>query len=112
MKLQPNISLYWKCQIIGWSIAPLYWGYIAYTGTVFSLPIALLHFFTDVIICISITHLFRIISKKYHWHELKFQNLLIRIIPTTLLLSFLYMIISIVKLYLVHMNFREDFTQS
>ena len=112
MKTQTNLSLYWKCQIIGWSMAALYWQYIAYTGTGFSVSIALLHFFTDVLICISITHFFRTISKKYHWHELKFQKLLIRIVPAVLLLAFVYMLISIAKLWLVHTNFRPDFTQS
>jgi len=112
MKTQSNLSLYWKCQIIGWSMAALYWGYIGYTGTGFSLSIALLHFFTDILICISITHFFRTISKKYHWHELKFQKLLIRIIPAVLLLASVYMLFSIAKLWLVHSNFRTDFTQS
>jgi sensor histidine kinase YesM len=93
-------------------MAALYWGYVGYTGTGFSLPIALLHFFTDILICISITHFFRFISKKYKWQELKFQRLLIRIIPAILLLAFVYMLISIIKLYIVHTNFRPDFTQS
>ena len=93
-------------------MAALYWEYIAYTGTGFSVPIALLHFFTDVVICISITHLLRVISKKYRWHELRFQMLLIRIIPAVLLLAFVYMLASVAKLWLVHSNFREDFTQS
>jgi len=93
-------------------MAALYWGYLGYTGTGFSLPIAILHFFTDILICISITHFFRIISKKYCWHELKFQKLLIRIVPAVLLLAFVYMLISIAKLYVVHINFRPDFTQS
>jgi len=32
MKTQFNLSLNWKCQIIGWSMAGLYWGYIGYIG--------------------------------------------------------------------------------
>ena len=92
-------------------MAALYWGYAGYTGS-FYLHVALLHFFTDVFICISITHLFRSISKKYRWQELKFQKLLIRIIPSVLLLASVYMLLSIAKLYLVHINFRTDFTQS
>ncbi|MBD0276516.1 MAG: histidine kinase [Flavisolibacter sp.] len=112
MKKQPPISLYWKCQIIGWSMAALYWGYLGYMGTGFSWLLALLHFITDVLICISITHPFRSISKKYNWQELRFQKLLLRILPSMLLLAFVYMVLSIIKLYLVHSNFREDFSQS
>jgi len=112
MKSERTILLYWKCQIIGWSMVALYWGYLAYTGTGFSLALALLHFFTDVLLCILITHFFKVISKKYQWHELRFQKLLIRVIPAILLLSFVYMLLSIIKLYIVNINFREDFTQS
>ena len=112
MKPKATTSLYWRCQIIGWSLAASYWSYVAYNGTDFSIPLALLHFVFDVSICIAITHAFRAISKKYHWHELKFRELLIRIIPTILVLAFIYMLVSIVKLYLIHSNFRVDFTQS
>lgn len=112
MKTEKTISLYWKCQIIGWSLAAMYWGYVAYTGTGFNLLLALLHFVTDVLICILITHCFRKISKKYHWHLLRFQKLLVRIIPASLLLSFIYTLLSIIKLYIVHTNFRQNFTES
>jgi hypothetical protein len=66
MRPPRTISLYWKCQIIGWSMAALYWGYAGYNGGgEFYLAVALLHFFTDVLMCLSITHAFRTISKKY-----------------------------------------------
>jgi sensor histidine kinase YesM len=112
MKARTTVSLYWKCQLLGWSIAALYWGYLAYTGRGFSLPVALLHFFTDVMICISVTHVFRFVSKKLRWEKLNFQQLLVRIIPSVVLLALIYMLISIGKLYLVHINFRKDFFQS
>ncbi|MGB8193221.1 MAG: histidine kinase [Chitinophagaceae bacterium] len=112
MKAPAATSLYWKCQIIGWSMVALYWGYLGFTGTGFSLWLGLLHFVTDVLICIVFTHAFRLISKKYHWQELSFEKLLIRLVPATLFLSFVYMLASIIKLHVVHTNFRSDFTQS
>lgn len=112
MHQQSNVSVYWKCQIIGWSMVALYYGYVAYTGTDFSIPFALLHFVTDVLICIVITHLFRKVSKKYRWQELSFKKLLLRIIPSGLLLGFLYMGMTLTKLYIVHTNFRAGFTQT
>lgn len=112
VKEEAHISLYWKCQIIGWAMAALYWQYIAYIGVGFSLLLGLLHFIIDILVCISITHVFRSISKKYNWQELKFQKLLIRIIPAVFLLAFVYMLLSITKLYIIHTNFREEFTQS
>jgi sensor histidine kinase YesM len=112
MKPPTTVSLYWKCQTIGWSMAALYWGYVGYTGDGFDVTVALLHFFTDVFMCLSITHAFRTISKKYHWQDLSFQKLLIRIVPSILVLGFVFMVITIIKLYLIHINFRPDFTQS
>lgn len=112
MKKESSISLYWKCQIIGWSMAAMYWQYVGYTGSGFSITVAILHFFTDVFICISITHLFRTVSKKFGWHALSFKKLLVRIIPSMIILALVYMFVSIVKLYLVHLNFRHDFTQT
>lgn len=113
MKSQSNLSLYWRCQIIGWAVVALYYEYVAYTGTDdFSMPLALLHFFTDALICIIITHSFREVSKRYSWQELSFQNLLVRLVPSCLLLGFLYMIFTLTKLYVVHSSFRPDFVQT
>src|SRR5215216_1038583 len=112
MRSHNTISLYWKCQIIGWSISALYWEYLAYSGPGFDLFLGLLHFVTDVLICISVTHVFKLVSKKYGWQELPFQNLLIRIIPSMLLLTFVYTQLAIIKLYTIHSIFRVDFTQS
>lgn len=107
-----STSLYWKCQIIGWSMAALYWGYAGYAGGEFYVTVALLHFFTDVLMCLSITHAFRTISRKYHWQDLSFPKLLIRIVPSILVLGFVFMVMTIIKLYLIHTSFRPDFTQS
>lgn len=110
---EPNpLSVYWKCQIIGWSIVALYWGYSGSTGGRFYVTVALLHFITDVVMCIAITHAFRTISKKYRWQDLSFPKLLARIIPSVLLLGFVFMVLTISKLYLIHTNVRTNFTQS
>ena len=92
----------------------MYWGYIGYSATSagFSWLLATLHFVTDVLICIFVTHVYRAISKKFQWHTLGFKDLLIRIVPSVLLLSAAYMFIAIVKLYLIHTNFRVNFSQS
>ena len=93
-------------------MAAMYWGYLGYAAGGSSLPVGLLHFITDVVIGISVTHFFRIISKRYQWNELKFQQLLVRLVPSMLLLASIYMLLSLSKLYVVHTNFRDDFTQS
>jgi sensor histidine kinase YesM len=112
MNLSRTTSLYWKCQIIGWSMMALYWGYAGFDGGVFDVTVAILHFITDVLICLAITHAFRTVSKKCRWQDLSFSKLLARIIPSILLLGFVFMVMTIIKLYLIHINFRINFTQS
>ncbi len=90
----------------------MYWGYAAFGEPGFSLALAFLHFLSDVIICISITHFYRVLAKKYQWHTLGFRKLLFRIVPSVFILGFVYMMVSIAKLWLVHHNFRDDFLQS
>lgn len=104
-------SLYWKCQIIGWSVASLYWGYQGFTGTNFSFTLALIHFVLDVIMYILLTHGYRSISLYYQWHLLPANKLLIRIIPVLLLLSVGFMLLTIGKTYLVHYWFQPGFEE-
>lgn len=112
MEKNIRISLYWKCQIIGWSVAALYWGYLGFTGVNFSFAIGIIQFLSDVLIYILITHLFRNFSKKYHWHKLSFQKLLIRLIPSIFILGLSYMMLTIAKLYLADIYFDTNFSES
>jgi len=107
-----NISLYWKCQLIGWSAASLYWGYVGYTGSNFSFPLAIIHFTGDLLMYIGLTHLFRNFSRHHRWHLLQPGKLLIRIIPSTVLLGIGFMFVTIGKIYLVRYVFEEEFAES
>jgi sensor histidine kinase YesM len=112
MRDKRRISLYWKCQLIGWSAASLYWGYVGYIGSNFSFLLAVIHFAGDLVMYIGLTHLFRTISRHYQWHLLQPGKLLIRIIPSTLLLGAAFMVLTIGKTYLVRYIFEEDFAGS
>ncbi|NCT74166.1 MAG: sensor histidine kinase [Chitinophagaceae bacterium] len=109
MPQNPRLSLYWKCQLIGWGVASLYWAYVGFTGTRFSYILAIIHLVGDMVMYIGLTHLFRTISKHYGWQHLAPGPLLIRIIPATLLLGLGFLFLTAGKTYLVRWIFESDF---
>jgi len=100
LKNKPTLSLYWKCQLIGWSVAALYWGYVGFTGTRFNLWLGILQFVSDVLVYILLTHLYRNFALRHHWQNLNLGDLLKRIIPAVIILGIAYTLITIVKVYL------------
>ncbi|MFT3677645.1 MAG: histidine kinase [Chitinophagaceae bacterium] len=112
MPQKPRLSLYWKCQLTGWAVASLYWGYAGFTGTRFSYVLAVVHFVADMAMYIGLTHLFRTISKRYGWQHLAPGPLLARIIPATVLLGFGFLFLTAGKSYLVRWIFEPDFADS
>ncbi|WP_259071816.1 hypothetical protein HDF24_09755 [Mucilaginibacter sp. X4EP1] len=56
MSKKKLISLYWKCQLIGWSVASLYWSYLGFSGGKFNLPVGVLQFISGVVVYILYTH--------------------------------------------------------
>lgn len=109
MQQKRTLSLYWKCQLIGWSVASLYWNFLGSIGTHFNVWLAVVHFFGDLLIYIPVTHLYRNFSLRRGWHKLRPRQLLIRIIPAIILLGGLYMVLTIGKNYLIHYWFKTGF---
>lgn len=109
MQKQNNITLYWKCQLIFWSLAALQWVFAGYMGTGFSWRLAILHFVLDLIIYIVPSHLYRNFSRKQGWHTLSLPNLLIRLVPTIIILGFVFMLLTILKNYFVRVWFQPGF---
>jgi hypothetical protein len=104
LKPKATISLYWKCQLIGWTIASLYWGYAAFTTTIsFSYKLAAVDFVLDVVVGILLTHAYRHFALKAKWNQLKLKPLVWRITPAIIVLALLYMILIIGKLYLARL---------
>lgn len=112
MPQQPRLNLYWKCQLIGWAVASLYWSYVGFTGTRFSYMLAVIHFVADMVMYIGLTHLFRTISKRYGWQHLAPGPLLVRIIPATVLLGIGYLFLTAAKTYLLRRMFEQDYADS
>ncbi|PUZ22801.1 sensor histidine kinase [Chitinophaga parva] len=103
MKQRPHISRYWKCQLIGWSAAALYWGVTGWMGQGFRWSLAVSYFVSDVVLYILLTHAYRNLVLRLGWQRLPLPQLLWRIIPADLVLSLAYMVTTITKIYLLRM---------
>lgn len=112
MKQKIHISLYWKCQVTGWSAAALYWQYTGITGGRFDPVFGLLQFLSDVLIYILLTHLYRIFALKNHWQQLDLNGLLKRIVPSVLVLGIIYMVVTVVKIHCLRLLFIPGYSSS
>lgn len=95
-----NLSLYWKCQLTGWSIVSIYWAYTVYTRDNYGAFYTVLNYVLDISIGIFLTHMYRGFALKANWSRLPIKQLLIRLIPTVLLLAALYVLFNNLKWYL------------
>lgn len=94
-----RISLYWKCQLIGWSIVSIYWAYTVYTRDNYGILYTLLNYVLDISIGICLTHMYRRFALKAKWSSFPIKKLLIRLVPTIILLAVLYVLINNLKWY-------------
>jgi sensor histidine kinase YesM len=106
-----HISLYWKCQLIGWFVASLYWQYTGYEGEGFLISLALLYFVSDVFFYILLTHIYRNLALKNGWNKLPLNELAKRIIPSIILLGLAFMIVTLGKIYVIQLIVFTDNVQ-
>lgn len=111
MKQRATISLYWKCQFIGWSVAALYWGYAGYSGQGFNWLLGIIQFITDVAVYILITHLYRCFALKLGWQNLGINKLLPRLIPAVIILGLIYLFVTVSKVYFFRVWFQVGFSE-
>lgn len=109
-----KLSLYWKCQILGWGTVSLFWLYLAVIRDHFSVIESLTNYVLDVSICIGLTHAYRIISLKRGWEQLDITELVKRVIPSILILSVLFMLLmnSKMSFYIYMLNGTNTFFES
>jgi len=110
-----TISLYWKCQLIGWSIVSVYWAYTVYTRDNYGVFYTLLNYILDISIGIFLTHIYRQFALKVNWSSLPIKQLLIRLVPTILLLAVFYALLGNLKWYLYWTKIigrEEDFLKA
>ena len=106
---KPFLSLYWKCQIIGWSLASFYWGVQGFAMGGFDIRVGILQFLSDVILCIFLTHFYRKFALKHNWQQLDLNKLFKRIVLSAFVLSVCYTIITIAKIYFFRSFFLKGF---
>jgi two-component system, LytTR family, sensor histidine kinase AlgZ len=107
-----KISLYWKCQFIGWSVAALYWSFVGWTGGSFNPWLAVLQFVTDVLLCVWITNLYRNFVQRRRWSDLPLNLLVKRIVPAILVMGILYTVVTVLKVYIIRVLFINLAPQS
>lgn len=106
LEKKPYISLYWKCQLIGWSIAALYWTFQGWTAAGnFRFDLAVVQFVSDVAMYILLTHLYRNFANKNNWQDLAIEKLIWRMLVVIPVMGFFYTLVTISKLYLVRQLF-------
>lgn len=106
-----HLSLYWKCQLIGWSLAGLYWGYTGYVGGGFKWSFAISQFVTDVVLYILLTHLYRNFSLRHNWQNLNLNQTVKRLIPAVLIMGIAYTLVTVFKIYILRRCFGPQFEQ-
>ncbi|WP_184550131.1 sensor histidine kinase [Mucilaginibacter sp. FT3.2] len=114
MKQQKTISLYWRCQLLGWSLAGLFWAFSAWLQ-VWQSPypngynywLALLHFVFDIGIGIAVTHTYHFFAHKWGWVYLKLAKMPVRLITAVIIMGAVYMLLVIGKLYQLRYFFNN-----
>lgn len=106
LEQKPHISLYWKCQLIGWSVAALYWAFQGWSTAVrFRFDMAVVQFVSDVVMYILITHLYRNFANKNRWQDLAIEKLIWRMLIVIPVMGVFFTIVTLSKLYLVRLLF-------
>jgi hypothetical protein len=105
---KPFISLYWKCQLIGWTVASLYWTVQGWTGGRFRFDLALVHLVSDVILYILITHLYRIFALRSRWPDLSLNHLWWRMLVAIPVMGVLYTVVTLAKTYFIRVLFLTN----
>src|SRR5688572_3919210 len=93
------LSLYWKCQLAGWSAMSVYWGYSASFSPEFDWDLAIIYFISDVLVYIPITHQYRNLALKKGWNMLPLKRLVKVLIPAVAILGLTYLTVTILKSY-------------
>jgi sensor histidine kinase YesM len=112
LKKKLSISLYWKCQVIGWSVAALYWSYQGYINGGFNFLLGSVKFVFDISLYIMITHLYRNFALKHKWQNLGLRELIKRIIPAAFVLGITYLLVTSLDVYYFSVLFRPGYSQS
>jgi signal transduction histidine kinase len=101
-------SLYWKCQLIGWTVASLYWTVQGWTGGGFRIDLALAQLVSDVTMYILITHLYRVFALRSGWQDLSLNHLWWRLLVAIPVMGTFYTVVTLGKTYLIRVLFLTN----
>jgi sensor histidine kinase YesM len=107
-----HLSMYWKCQLIGWTAASLYWGYAASLTGTFDWRMGGWHFLSDIVLYIFVTHQYRNIALKKGWNLLPLKGLIRVLIPAALILGIAFLIVTSTKIFLLRQWFLPAYTET
>jgi len=94
-----SVSLYWKCQLLGWGTVSIYWAYVVFNRDDYGYFFTLVNYVLDISIGILLTHGYRFFALKFKWNALSLRQLFVRIAPSVILLAVLYMQLVDLKWY-------------
>ncbi|WP_250436005.1 sensor histidine kinase [Hanstruepera flava] len=94
-----KLSLYWTCQLLGWSLVSIYWAYTVYTRDNYGAFYTLINYVLDIAIGIFLTHGYRRFALHRQWNQLPLKRLLYRVVPSILVLAMLYVLLNNIKWY-------------
>ena len=107
-----SLSLYWKCQLIGWNLASLYWMALAVIEGNFYWGLGIAQFLTDVLLYITLTHAYRNFALKQQWNTLDLSSLLKRLLWVLPLMALLFALFTSLKVYGIRNLFFPDFPET
>ncbi|MGI9530984.1 sensor histidine kinase [Lutimonas sp.] len=93
------ISLYWRCQLLGWGTVSIYWAYVVFSRDDYGYFFTLLNYVLDISIGILLTHGYRFIAIKLNWNSLSLRELFVRIVPSIIAMAVLYAFLVNLKFY-------------
>ncbi|KEQ31270.1 hypothetical protein N180_03210 [Pedobacter antarcticus 4BY] len=105
--MKNSVSFYWKCQLIGWSGASLYWFVQGSSGDGFSWSAGLLHFLADIALYILITHLYRTFARNNNWQNSPLNLLFKRLLLALPIMAIAYTGVTVTKIYLIRLVFAQ-----
>ncbi len=108
-------SLYWTCQLLGWSLVSIYWAYTVYTRDNYGVFYTFVNYVLDIAIGIFLTHGYRRFALHRQWNALPLKKLLYRVVPSILVLAVLYVLLNNIKWYIYWTAIAgevEDFGQA
>ena len=90
ISMNKYISLYWRCQLLGWGTVSIYWAYVVFARDDYGYFYTFLNYVLDMGIGILLTHIYRFIALKLNWNSLSLRELFIRIVPSIIIMAILY----------------------